>query len=431
LKLKILRQLLAFKLLPRWKSREAFLKWQRKQLLAHQDFLYQNSPYYRDLIKQGYDIDTFPIIGKEEFMANFNQINTVGIDREEALELAIRCETENDIEPTINGYAVGLSTGTSGNRGMFVVSEDERAGWVAMVMHRVLKPTLFKRQRIAFILRANNKLYESVQSRLFDFLYLNLPDSLPPFIAQLNAYQPHVLTGQPSVLRVLAEEKIAGRLSILPQQILSYAEVLEPDDKTRIEQAFGIELTEVYQCTEGFLGVSCGGIMHMNEDIVRIEKEYVSEGRFRPIVTDFRRKSQPVVRYRMNDILVETDEFSPCGSPRMAISRIEGRMDEVIRLRHESGEWQSVYPDMIRRRIIMSQEGVQEYRVNQVADDQLHIHLLCSENTYKSSCEQVKKSLNIYFEERNLRLPELTFFDHIPPSNAIKRRRIIRTVSSS
>ncbi|MEM7656650.1 MAG: F390 synthetase-related protein [Bacteroidota bacterium] len=429
MKLRILLAWLRLILRPKWRSREELLRWQEKQLKQFEQFLGHRSPYFQQLMKEGHTIDTFPLMDKTSFMTHFNEINTVGLERESSMELAIRSEKEG-IDPTINGVAVGLSTGTSGNRGMFVVSPEERANWAAMMMHRILKPRLFQTQRIAFILRATNPLYESIQSRLFQFRYYELPDRLEPFVQELNDYQPHILTGQPSVLRILAEEQAAGRLTISPHQVISYAEVLEPDDQHRIQAVFEVGITNVYQCTEGFLATTCEfGTLHLNEDIVRIEKKYVSEGRFQPIVTDFRRKSQPVVRYLMNDILVEATEPCPCGSPCLALAGIEGRTDEVLLVADEAGDLQRIFPDQIRRAMVMSQDSVRDYRVVQTAADRWEIFLEVAPAQRKQSQEAVAAALHQLCLNKGLVLPELTFLSEMPPSTAVKRRRITRPYS--
>nr|MBT2175989.1 CoF synthetase [Streptococcus mitis] len=85
---------------------------------------------------------------------------------------------------------------------------------------------------------------------------------------------------------------------------------------------------QVYQCTEGFLATTCKqGTLHINEDLVHIEKEYLDQekGIFVPIITDFMRKTQPIIRYRLNDILIEKKTPCSCGSPFLALERIDGR----------------------------------------------------------------------------------------------------------
>ena len=49
---------------------------------------------------------------------------------------------------------------------------------------------------------------------------------------------------------------------------------------------------------------------------------------FYPIITDFKRTSQPIYRYRLNDILVEEKSPCPCGSVFTRIAKIED--DQMI-----------------------------------------------------------------------------------------------------
>lgn len=135
------------------------------------------------------------------------------------------------------------------------------------------------------------------------------------------------------MLRMLGEAYAKGTLTVRPDKIISVAEVLDPLDRSVLEQTFGQTIHQAYQCTEGFLGASCRmGMLHLNEDVVHIEKEYIdpSTRRFVPIVTDFSRTSQPIVRYRLNDILTEAEGRCACGSPFTAIERIEGRCDDML-----------------------------------------------------------------------------------------------------
>ncbi|NKF33203.1 hypothetical protein HER21_43035, partial [Pseudomonas sp. BGM005] len=85
------------------------------------------------------------------------------------------------------------------------------------------------------------------------------------------------------------------------------------------------------QCTEGFLAHTCErGVIHLNEDGVLVEREALDGERFTPIVTDLRRRAQPIVRYRLGDVLRERREPCPCGSALTAIERIEGREGDTL-----------------------------------------------------------------------------------------------------
>jgi putative adenylate-forming enzyme len=108
-------------------------------------------------------------------------------------------------------------------------------------------------------------------------------------------------------------------------------------------------VSEVYQCTEGVLGFSCKyGVMHLNERFIYFQKEYIDAKRFYPIITDFSRKTQPIARYKMNDILIEKEGSCMCGSVFQAIEKIEGREDDIL-LFIENKKLIKLFPDVISR----------------------------------------------------------------------------------
>ena len=324
------------------------------------------SPLYRDQVPAA--LDTFPVQQKAEFMRDFNQINTCGLDLKDAMQVAVDSETSRDFEPTIEGITVGLSSGTSGNRGLFLASSSERAVWVAAVLQRILGWS-FKKRKIAFFLRANSNLYSSVQSNFLAFEYFDLLKPIQEHLERIQQVQPDIVVGQPSLLVRLAHAQNDGRISIRPQRVFSVAEVLSAEDEALISQAFGIRVDQVYQCTEGLFGQTCAqGTLHLNEDWLIVEKEWLDDTRFIPIITDLKRESQPVIRYRMNDILhVGT---CTCGSKMQAISRIEGRMDDVLELGGAT-----IFPDFIRRAIVGAHPDITDYQVVQTSPQALTLFL--------------------------------------------------------
>ncbi|MEL6255556.1 MAG: F390 synthetase-related protein [Bacteroidota bacterium] len=418
---------LGIKLRGKFSSRRKLLNYQQKKLKKFQKKVLRNSPYYQALMKEGYDIDSFPIIGKKEFVESFDQINTVGIKAVEAFEFAIKAEKDREFSGELNGITVGLSSGTSGNRSLFLASAKERAKWAANVFSRVVSPKFLQKQKVAFILRADSNLYSSVSSSAFKFHFLHLATPLPDLIKELNVYQPDILSAQPSLMILLAQAKRSDQLKISPKQLISYAEVLDEMDRRQIEEAFGKIITEVYQCTEGFLGHSCKhGNIRLHEDLVRFEKEYIAPGKFQPIVTDFSRSSQPVVRYKMNDILEEMEESCPCGSPMICLKRIEGRMDEVLEFTDEAGEIRRIFPDFLRRSLIMADGGIENYQIVQSSPTELEIYLEGSKMDFFESKERVSKAYKELFTSYQLPEIELKFFASVPPKHALdKMKRIV------
>jgi putative adenylate-forming enzyme len=364
-KLLILFYFMKFRWFSRFKGAAALQRLQRNLYQKQLAFIRRNSAFYKE--NKG-----LPIIDKGIFMERFDSINTVGINKEKAMNFAIECEKTRDFGKKLGGVTVGLSSGTSGHRGAFLISDRERAIWAGAILARTLPKNHLFGVKIAFFMRANSELYETVRSRMIQFEFFDMLGDMGENFQKLLSFRPTMLVAPPSCLLVLAKWN-AARV-IKPKKVISIAEVLEEADAEIIKEAFDVTAVhQIYQCTEGFLGVTCEhGVLHINEDIVKIEKEKLGNRRFVPIVTDLRRRAQPVVRYRLNDILIERREPCPCGSPFLALEKIEGRQDDVFEFDGENGAPVAVFPDFIRRCVLFA-DGVGEYRVQQISHAEIAV----------------------------------------------------------
>src|SRR6266568_8689714 len=137
---------------------------QRAQRIV--EFARQRSPFYR-AYWSGYNPKAWrvlPIVEKGLMMTNFDTFNTRSITREQAMDIALRAERERDFRPWLAGLTVGLSSGTSGHRGLFLVSSREQAAWAGTILARTLHTLPHGTLRVAFFLRSNSNLYEQVGS---------------------------------------------------------------------------------------------------------------------------------------------------------------------------------------------------------------------------------------------------------------------------
>lgn len=353
------------------------------------------SPYYRVAASQHKALPDYPKVNKSLFMEHFDQINTRGIQKEAAFKLALEAETSRNFSPMINGVTIGLSSGTSGNRGIFLASEKERAQWVACVLDRVIGIS-FKKRKVAFFLRANSNLYDSVKSKLLSFTFFDLMDELELQIPVLNALQPTILVAPASVLEILGTFQTAGSLKISPQKIISVAEVLYPETRAQLEKTFNQTIHQVYQCTEGMLAATCEeGTLHFNEDFLFIEKLFVDEDqqRFHPVITDLIRSSQPIVRYELNDLVTEK-KSCPCGSKHLAIAQIEGRSDDILYFPNFEGKIKRVFPDFIRRAIILSNGSINDYQAIQSDRQVIQLYVNGDENSFSAAKKAVEAALD-------------------------------------
>jgi len=68
-----------------------------------------------------------------------------------------------------------------------------------------------------------------------------------------------VLYGYPSMLAVLADEQLAGRLHIAPRSVTANSETLHEAHRTLISDAFEVPVANAYGTTEGLVGASPPG----------------------------------------------------------------------------------------------------------------------------------------------------------------------------
>lgn len=389
----------------RFRSKETLNRYQDKQLARYHTFITSQSPYF-----QTHSPESFGTMDKHFMMTHFNELNTLGVDRDQALEMAIRGEQTRDFTEMNGEVAVGLSSGTSGHRGVFVTTEKERSMWAAAILAKMLpKGNLFG-HRIAFFLRADNELYQTINSGLIRLEYFDIFKDSKEHLERLIDYQPTIVVAPASTLIELANYVSNQQLAIQPVKVVSVAEILEDRDAQTIAKAFQLDkVDQVYQATEGFLACTCSeGNLHLNEDILYVEREYLDDNRFYPIITDFKRTSQPIYRYRLNDILVEEKSPCPCGSVFTRIAKIEGRSDDIFYFKKEDGSSQMIYPDFIRRCILFV-ENIQDYQVTQLADGSITIAL--SHRT-ESMEQAIFAQFELLAQQKQFILPSIQFIDY-------------------
>lgn len=395
-------------------------------------YTWQHSPFYR-AHWAGHDYRewrSLPIVEKQLMMANFGTFNTHGIEHDRAMAIALQAERDRDFHPQLSGLTIGLSSGTSGHRGLFLVSQEEQAAWAGTILARTLHRVPRRPLRVAFFLRSNSNLYEQVGGSLVHFRYFDLMLHLDDAVAALNTFQPQIIVGPPSLLGFLAREYISGRLHVRLQRLISVAEVLEEQDKQQIEATFQAAVHQIYQCTEGLLAISCErGSLHIQEDAVILQFEPLPDSngeRVMPVITDLWRKTQPVIRYRLNDVLQLASQSCTCGSPFRVIHTIEGRCDDICYFESLAGPVRPFYPDTIRRMILLASSEITDYQVVQTLPGKLDIALSIApgasfENVSASVLESVQSTIAQY----NCRAAVVRIEQGLPSSApGVKRRRV-------
>jgi putative adenylate-forming enzyme len=420
--------------------RQSFYHWDADRLHQHQaqrvahilQYASQHSPYYRRLRTAGWDgtLAALPIMRKSEFVERFDEINTAGLRKEELVAFSIQQEKENRLRLFHNQYSVGLSSGTSGNKLVTVLSRTERWQYACLLWARCGIPEHIRNYRVLFALRVNNPAFMETRALGATMLYVDY--TLPPesLVRLVNEKRLNILAGPPSLLRMLAHS--SAQVDHPIDALVSYAEVLDDATKTELEQVFDAPVVQIYQGAEGFIGSTCRkGRLHLNEDVLLVETMDMGDslGKARQlVVTDLYRQTLPFIRYWLNDVLELGSPSCKCGSSFRVIERIHGRADDVFQLRAEDGSLRHLFPDYVTRSINQASDAVLEFQAIQHSPDHIEIRLSLRPGADRPGIEQtVRANLAWWAAKAGGQLGRVVFTDQLPERNPYSHK-LIRVV---
>ncbi|WP_278314755.1 hypothetical protein [Lolliginicoccus levis] len=356
---------------------------------------------YRDLPDAVTEPGSLPVTGKPGLMADFDRWTT---DRELTREQLEEFLARPDLAGTRfrDKYLVTTTSGTTGRRGLFVISPDElravsgpayRISTAGLLMSPVRTARLLaKGLRSATIMvsighYAMNSMWSlahgtgSKRHQRYSSL-----QPLPELVAQLNAFDPATLTGTSGIVALLAGEKAAGRLRISPAIVTISGEALSEEERALITREFGARLIDMYAANEALrLSTSCAhGWHHVFTDWVifePVEEDYsptaVGSQSHSVLISVLYRRTQPLLRYELGDSVMQRPDPCPCGSPYPAF-RVRGRKTDV--LRNGDGSQVAIAQSLLLA-LTKRVEGIRKLQLVQVDESTLRLRMLPAEGT--------------------------------------------------
>jgi phenylacetate-CoA ligase len=344
-------------------SRGQFERRRMRRFRRFVSYVYERSPYYRRLIlERKVDLARcvpadFPILTKNELVENFNDIVTLPDVRLEDIQQFLS-ESRNPEDRFRGRYVVVHTSGSSGQVAYFIYDPPAWGRGLSQLLNSGDFSLLPGRRKRMALYGATEGHFTGVSiavSSMSPPLHLlhilkcfEINRPIAETIAGLNEYQPDVIAGYATGLRVLADRQLAGELRIRPRGIHSSGEPLLDADRSVIEKAFGKCVRNTYVSSEHmFMGMKEPGwtSMRLLEDdlIFEIYPDHV-------LVTNLFNRALPLIRYRMNDALtpLETSEHAPY----RAISDIVGRVEQSAGFTNEHGVKDSISPHTINEIII-------------------------------------------------------------------------------
>jgi len=203
-------------------------------------------------------------------------------------------------------------------------------------------------------------------------------------ISEIIDYQPKIISGSPSYLRLIAEMITdRGITNVHPKLLFSGGEVLDEPTRKFLEFSFGCEVFDGYWANEvGSIAWECGRKEGHHIDADLLIMEIVRDGkvvgpceRGEIVVTGLLNYAMPLIRYRVGDIGILDDELCSCGRGLPLLKSIEGRAVDCFTLPNG----RIITPKVIMT-VVQGTLGVSRYQVVQENEKKITIELMRKES---------------------------------------------------
>src|SRR6266487_6791314 len=328
--LSVLAEMRQFRYRDHW-TRQQLESYQVDALRSLREYSYAHSPFYQQLHQGLYNapLHELPVLTKAMLMEHFDELVTDRAIRLEEVKEHMRDLTGD--ERFLGRYWVNATSGSSGHPGIFLFN---RAEWITVLgsfararewggvkldlTHRVKTATVASTSAFHMSTRVN----ATAHSWWMPEIRLAASEPKDSIVERLGAWQPEVLIAYASMMRILADEQLAGRLQIRPHAVFTSSELLTEETRRRIVQAWGERLFNQYAATEcGSLAAECDHHrgMHLMEDLVIVEvvdqnNRPVSPGVYgdKLLITVLGSRTQPLIRYELSDSIRLAVSPCPC-----------------------------------------------------------------------------------------------------------------------
>lgn len=334
-KMRILRQFYLLQKLRKnvWKDLGQLSQLEQKKLRGIVEFAYRHVPFYRHRFREAKvvpseiscrkDIEKLPFVTKEDIQESSHSIISKGIDITKCHVSYTSGSTGTNFKVVYDPFAYDFERAVL-IRANLESGQRIRDKWATITSPRSVRiqPKFF--QKLGILQKINLSVLSPVEVNL----------------RELQEINPHVLYGYSSYIWTMAKAVIEGfdfKVTNL-RLIFGTADVLDDVMREDISSAFGVQVLDQFGCVEvGRTAWECPHRdgYHMDIDSVIIEllkgDEAVGEGEIGEVVyTCLYNHAMPLIRYRVGDLAIATNEKCSCGRSLPLLKKIVGRKDDLI-----------------------------------------------------------------------------------------------------
>lgn len=408
-------------------------------------YAYNNSKYYhKAFLEKGItseNIDTvpicdFPIIDKETFIKNFDDIVTEKVLSQEKLREFDNNENKNK-RTFKDKYHIVHSSGSTGKPVYFVYDNKAweymligviRAALWDMSMFNILK-YIFKVPRIMYIAATDGRyggamvVGDGIDGVNGKQLFIDINTPLKEWIDRINVFKPNMIVGYPSAIKILGELVENGKLNVNVFRVISCGEPLSANLRKYFKSVFNSDVINFYGASESLaLGVE-GDLnegMYLFDDMNYIEIENKNI-----YITSLYNYVQPLIRYKITDRLKLKKDIAKNSYPFTIAESIAGRDEDILWFKNRDGKKEFLHPLAVEGFCI---DGLLDYQFRQTSHNSFEMFVQTSDSNKNTHIEieilkQIKKILN----EKHLNYVKffVRFTDKILPDKKTGKKKLI------
>jgi phenylacetate-CoA ligase len=401
-------------------------KIQEKKLRKLINHSYANVQFYQELFNslnlKPYDIQTLndlkkiPIITKEEVRENYpDKVISRNINFN-------KCHIES-------------TTGSTGLPLKICFSNKERLYMGALFNYFYSEAGAKWYDQIFMIRHFPTSLKDGVRDKLKVKFYgsksISVFEPIESIIEKLIKINPAYIITFPSMLSLIAEEIKAKNIhKIKPKMIFAMSETLTDSLREKLSEIFNSDIIGHYGSEEfGTLAFECKEHTgyhiiadHAIIEIVKDHKNIDASKKGEVIVTGLNNYTMPLIRYKLGDIALLSDEKCKCGRGLPLIKQIIGREDDYIIL--PSGK--KISPRMIN--VIENIPGILSYKTIQESRERLLVKLVKGKEFSRKTIHEVQKQIKLGCLGEDIEV-EVKIVKEIPRASRGKIRAIVSNLS--
>lgn len=427
------------------KNSEQIRKLQKEKLRNLLWFAWNHSTFYRRTFEAAgiteetiwtIPLSDFPAIDKGQLLQNFDELITVSDVTQEEIR-RFDAEEETSREPFKGKYHVVHSSGSTGKPGYFLYDEKAwntmllgiiRGALWDMSMPEILK-LLAHGPRIVYIAATDGRYggamavgdgIDGVGGKQF-YLDINLP--LTVWVRQLQDFQPNIVIGYPSAMKIMAELMEQGQVDIKLVRAVSCGEPLGRSLRTFLENQFHTPIVNVYGASESLaLGVEVdpkdGMILFDDLNLVEVENGKM-------YLTCLYNFAQPLIRYQLSDDLTLKQPEAGDSCPFTKAAGLLGRNEDLLWFEDGAGNREFLHPLAIEGFCI---EGLVDYQFRQVGKDTFEMLAEISDTASEDEIRgKMLRQMKAILNEKGLTYVQfyVRFVEEIRPNPRTGKKQLI------